>query len=249
LNSKSQLKKVHDQSVILEMLQTCKDKNLDILFWRLTQNSKMIVEAKIEFLRKSRNEIVLATSNEGATEIKELIGSRDFADIYIPDSGLLLRCPVKSCDEFKKIILQVPVFAAMLERRERPRINVFETSEVTLNFSKLSEGLRPVSQGFTKYCFDISSDGFSFFISRLESKFFKIHDPIRNIQISLPGHIFKASAEITIIKEVGPESISGLAYKSWRVCCKFNHIDDISRKYLERYIFQRLEEDLHAINS
>jgi hypothetical protein len=244
-----QLKKVHDQVVILEMLQTCKDKNLDILFWRLTHNSKLIVEAKIEFLRKSRHEIVLVTSNEGATEIKELIGSRDFADIYIPDSGLLLRCPVKSSNENKKIVLQVPPTAAMLERRERQRINVFETNEVSLNFSKVSDGLRPISQGFNKYCFDISSGGFSFFISRLESRFFKIHDPIRNIQISLPGHTFKASAEITIIKEAGLESISGLAYKSWRVCCKFNQIDDISRKYIERYIFERLEEDLHAINS
>lgn len=231
------------------MLQTCKEKSLEVLFWRLTQDSKLVVAAKIEIIRRSRNELVVAMQPDQEIQIKEVIGSRDFVDVYVPDSGLLMRCSVKSSEEQKKFVLQVPSSAALMERRSQPRINVFDSGEVNVVFSKGSEGLRSLTQSFNKACFDISSGGFSFLIYRLETKFFQIHGPIRNIQVTIPGHSFKASAEITLIKEVDPHQVSSLSYKAWRVCCKFNQIDDISRRLLERYIFERLQEDLHAINS
>lgn len=231
------------------MLQTSKDKNSEVLFWRLTHDSKLVVGFKIELVRRSRQEVVVATVAGQEKQALELIGSRDFVDVYIPDSGLLLRCLIKSGEEQKKFTLQVPTSAALMERRGQARLNVFDTGEFNLSFSKTSDGLKPVSQSFSKSCFDISAGGFSFFISRLETKFFQIHNPIRNIQLTIPGHTFKVSAEIALIKEVDPSHVPGLTYKAWRVCCKFNQIDDISRRYLERYIFERLQEDLHVINS
>jgi len=59
----------------------------------------------------------------------------------------------------------------------------------------------------------------------------------------------KAAAEVVTIREIEPDEHNGLSYKVWRVSCRFTQIDQISRKYLEKFIFERIKEELHAINT
>ena len=105
-----------------------------------------------------------------------------------------------------------------------------------------------MTQQFGKSCFDISTGGFSFLVSRMESKFFQINDPIRMLEIKISDWSTIVNVEIALIKEVEPDEYNGLTYKVWRICCRFSLIDQISKKYLEKYIFERIKDELHAIS-
>jgi hypothetical protein len=245
----NKLKKVNDESTIMSLLSSAKEGSFEVYIWRLIGDSKHVAHVKIESIRKSRGDFSIAPMDLADRKVQELIGSQNFIDLYIPDSALLLRCSIKQTDAPHRYYLHLPEFVAQVERRKSFRVNVHETSEVRLNFNKAIPFPRHMTQQFNKNCFDISTGGFSFFVSRMESKFFKVNDPIRSVVVQIGNWTTKINAEVALIKEVEPDEYNGLTYKVWRVCCRFNQIDQISKKYLEKFVFERLKEEVHAINS
>ena len=244
----NKLRKVRDESLIVSFLSSAKETELEVIIWRLVGGSKHLADVKIESIRKLRKYFTIVPRIGQEKTVQELIASQDYIDLYIPDSALLLRCVIKQTEAPTRYILQFPEFVAQVERRKNFRLNVYNTEEVKVNFGKSTTIPRPMTQTFNKSCFDISSGGFSFFVSRMESKFFKIHDHIRNLEIKANGWSTKLNCEISLIKEVEPDGDNGLTYKVWRICCKFSQIDQISKKHLEKFIFERLKDELHAIN-
>jgi len=180
--------------------------------------------------------------------VQELMSSLGYIDLYVPDSALLLRCNIRQTDAPHRYYLQIPDFVAQVDRRKSFRLNVYATEDVKVSFGKSVSISRQMSQHFHKSCFDISPGGFSFLVSRMESKFFQVNDTICSIEIKTKSWTSKINAEITLIKEVGPDEFNDLTYKVWRICCRFSQIDQITKKYLEKYIFERIKDELHAIN-
>ncbi len=242
------LKKVKDESTILSMITSAKDEGIEVFIWRLIGSSKHLAHVRIETIRKARRDFVIIPAEGQDRQVQDLMSSQNYIDLYIPESAMLLRCQIKQTDAPFRYYLQFPNFIAHVERRKSFRINVYDAEEVQISFGKSVSAPRQMSQHFLKSCFDISSGGFSFFVSRLESKFFQIHDPIRTIEIKAGSWSTKVNAEIALIKEIEPDDKNGLPYKVWRVSCRFTQIDHISRKYLEKFIFERIKEELHAIN-
>lgn len=248
LTNDNKLKKIKDESVIVSLISGAKENQSEVFIWRLIGGSKHLANVRIESIRKPRKDFCVVPAPGHEKQVQELMSSQNYIDIYVPESALLLRCMIKQTDAPIRYYLQLPEFAAQVERRKNFRLNVYDSEEVRINFGKAVSVPRPMSQNFNKNCFDISAGGFSFFVSRMESKFFQIHDPIRNIEIKAGSWSAKVNAEIALIKEVEPDEHNGLTYKVWRVCCRFSSIDQISKKYLEKYIFERIKEELHVIN-
>ena len=248
LTTENKLKKVQDEAVITSLLFSAKESELEVYVWRLVGGSKHLAHVKIESIRKTRKDfcIVPLAGNEKA--VQELMSSQDYIDLYIPDSALLLRCTIKQTDAPIRYYLQIPNFVAQVERRKNFRLNVYDSEEVKIGFSKSVTVPRPMSQHFNKSCFDVSAGGFSFMASRMESKFFQVNDPIRGVEIKVGNQVIKVSGQVALIKEIEPDEFNGLTYKVWRVCCRITQIDDISRKYLEKFIFERIKDELHVIN-
>lgn len=242
------LKKVKDEPTIISLLSSAKESEGEVYIWRLVGGSKHIARVRLESIRKLRRDFCVVPVDGQDRQVQDLMGSQNYIDLYIPDSALLLRCPIKQTDAPYRYYLQLPDYVAQVERRKHLRLNVYQKGEVKINFGKTVTLPKQMSQHFHKECFDISSGGFSFFVSRMEAKFFQIHDPIRSIEIKAGDWSGKVNAEIALIKEVEPDEFNGLTYKVWRVCCRFTQIDQISRKYLEKFIFERIKEELHAIN-
>lgn len=248
MGNDNQLKKVKDQPTILSLLSGAKENNAEVYIWKLIGNAKHLGLVRIESIRKTRRDFCITPSEGQDRIVQDLMGSDSFVDIYIPESALLLRCNIKTTDAPFRYYLQIPEFVAQVERRKQFRLNVHGSGEVKVSFGKTVSVPRTMTQHFLKDCFDVSTGGFSFYVSKMESKFFQTSDPIPLLEIKAGSWSTKAGAEIVMIREVEPDEFNGLSYKVWRISCRFSQIDQISRKYLEKYIFERIKNEIQAIN-
>ena len=238
-----------DESIILGLLSSAKETSLEVFVWRLVGQSKHLANVKIESIRKARNDFCIVPISGHEKMVQDIISSQSFVDIYVPESAMLLRCDIRQTEAPVRYYIQIPKFIAQVERRKSLRLKVHETNEVMLKFDKSITIPKELTQHFNKACFDISSGGISFLVSRMESKFFKINDPIRNIELDFGNFKSKVSAQIALVKEIEPDEFNGLTYKVWRVCCRFSQIDQITQKQLEKFIFERIKDELHVINA
>lgn len=249
LTNDNKLKKVKEKYAVIRLLFGAKENNSDIFMWRLIGNSKHLGQVRIESIRKIRKDFCLVPVDGQERIVQDLIGNNSFIDLYIPDSATILRCHVKQSGASSRYYLHFPEFVAQVDRRQSYRLNVHRASEIKISFSKSVVSQQAKTQHFLKDCYDISSDGFSFHISKMEYKFFQINDSITSLEIKMGSWSTKALAEIVAIKEIAPDAYNGLSYKVWRASCRFTQIDQISRKYLEKFIFERIKGELHAINN
>ena len=248
LNNDNKLKKVHEESIIYNLISGAKERSLEVFIWRLVGTSKHLANVRIESIRKPRKDFCIVPVPGHEQQVQDLMSGQGYIDLYVPDSALLLRCNIRHTDAPVRYSLHIPDFVAQVERRKSFRLNVYEEESVKVSFGKAVSMPRPMSQHFVKSCFDISAGGFSFLFSRMESKFFQVNDPIRTIEFKAGNWTTKVNAQISLIKEIEPDEYNGLTYKVWRVCCRFSEIDQISKKHLEKYIFERIKSELHVIN-
>lgn len=242
------LKKVKDEAAILGLLSTAKESGAEVYIWKLLGSKKHLSQVRIESIRKQRNDFCIVPTEGQDRSVQELMSGQTFMDVYIPSSALVFRCNIRATDAPFRYYLHIPDFVAQADRRSHMRLNVHETQDVKITFSKSVSLPKPMTQHFYKDCFDVSAGGFSFFISKIESKFFNVQDPIPQIEMKAGTWGTKARAKITYIKEIEPDQFNGLSYKVWRVSCSFENLDQFSKKYIEKYIFERIKDELHAIN-
>ncbi len=248
MNNDNKLNKILEEFKINSLLNTAKEAEQEVFIWRLVGGSKYLASVKIETIRKARKDFLISPIEGHECLVQDMLSSQNFIDLYVPESAMLFRCNIKQAETPSRYFLEFPEFVAQVERRKHLRLNVYRSEEVKINFAKSMALPKNLSQQFSKSCFDISAGGFSFFVSRIESKFFQINDPIRNIEVTIDGWGTKVSAQIALIKEIEPDESNGLTYKVWRVCCRFTQIDQKSKNHLEKYIFERINADMHVIS-
>lgn len=245
----NKLKKIHDKSLIYSHLQSTKDNEHEVWVWRMIGDEKHLVSVRFDAIRKTRSDFSLMASDKSLTSLRDLVGGSSALDIYIPDSSLLFRANIKQFDPLSgKFYLEVPPFMAQVERRKNFRVNVYSKSDVMVEFSKNILYPRAHSQIFLKSCFDISAGGFSFLVSRLESKYFKEKDKISSLKIKIGERNIDVDASVISVLEIEPDIHNRLHYKVWKICCKLDRLDVFQKKFLEKYIFERIIYDLNVIN-
>jgi hypothetical protein len=248
VKSSNDLSKVQDEGVILGLLQGAKEKNCEIFVWRFLGGEKHLGLTRIESVRKLRGDFCIVPHQGQERVVQDLIGSLNFIDLYIPEYCLLLRCDIKQTDAPQRYYLKIPDFVAQVERRKAARLNTEDDSTIKVEFSKFPPLSKGIKQQFSKKCFDLSSGGLSFYTSRQESKFFKPGDIDKELHLRAGDISLSLDGEVTSVIEVVPDEFNGLSYKVWRVSYRFLNIDQISQRKLERFIFQRIKEELHVIN-
>lgn len=246
--SDNNLKKIKDEATIMSLISGAKESSLEIYIWKIIGNTKYLGQVKIESLRKSRKDFCIIPFSGQERAVQELMSGQSQIDIYVPDAALFLRCQIKQTDAPIRYYLHLPSFVAQSERRKSIRMNVYQDSDVNISFAKTVLMQRPMTQTFLKSCFDIGPGGMSFFVSKMEAKFFQEGDQVQNIEIKTSNWSSKVSAEITMIREVEPDEYNGLSYKVWKVCCRFTQIDQVSKKYLDKFVLERIKDELHVIN-
>jgi hypothetical protein len=245
--STNDLKKITDPLTIRSLLATVKEQNQDVFVWKLINGDRHMAQVRFGVIRKERNDFLIIACDGQEAEARGLLDSATHIDLYVPGSELFMRSSVKRGDTPGRYYIGVPELIAQLDRRRSLRLNTYSSEEVKLSFTKTIQQLKPIPHQFAKNCYDISTGGFSFLISKAELKYFEVGQEVPEMGVKIANWSSKPSAKITGIREYEPDANNNLTYKVWRVSCAFTKIDDIGKKYLERYIFERLKDDLHAI--
>lgn len=241
--------RIDDKDTVLKYLTSIKESSGSALIWKIIGDSKFTAEVKIEAIRKTRGDFILVPDEGDADKVQSLMGTNGFIDFYIPESSLIFRCKIRQTEAPVRYFLEVPEFMAQIERRQSLRLDLSDSNEVTIKFSKHQEPSKTIQQKFSKNCFDISAGGLSFLVSRLESKSFKVNDFIRAVEIQTPQWKSQVILQVALVKELTPDENSDISYKAWKVSCRFISLDDISKKYLTKFVFERLKSNEHVINT
>lgn len=244
----NKLKKIEDTNQILLNIMSAKDECSEIYVWRFVGATKHIGLSRIEAVRKQRNDFCIVPADGQDRVLQEMLGGQTHIDLYIPSKCILMRCRLKQTDAPFRYYLEFPEFFAQAERRKDLRLNVYDQQEIKVSFGKTITVPRTMSQFFLKACFDVSSGGLSFLVSRSEAKMFLSNDPIASMEIKTTGWSTKVAAQVIAIRETEPDVANGFPYKVWRVSCQITQIDPVAKKQLEKFIFERIKEELHAIN-
>lgn len=248
MNSGNKLNKIHDHFQIIGNVTTAKENECEVYVWRFVGGAKHIALARIEAVRKQRNDFCLVPQDGQEGTLQDLISGQTQIDLYIPNTSTLMRCRLKQTDAPVRYYLELPEFIAQLERRKELRLNVYDQEEVKVNFNKTVTLPRTINQFFLKSCFDVSTGGISFFVSKSESKLFQPDDMISSMELKASKWSAKIATQVLSIRETEPDEANGFPYKVWRVSCKITQIDPVAKKQLEKFIFDRIKEELHAIN-
>ena len=248
MSNGNKLNKVHDLHQILSNLNSAKENTAEVYLWRFVGGSKHLALSRIESVRKQRGDFCVVPAEGQDRILQDLVGGQSQVDLYIPSMSILMRCRIKQTDAPFRYYLEFPEFIAQAERRRHLRLNVYEKEEIKVSFGKSVVMPRAMSQFFLKSCFDVSTGGLSFFVSKTESKLFQPEDKIPTMELKSSNWSAKVSSKVLSIRETDPDEANGFPYKVWRVSCQITQIDSVSRQQLEKFIFERIKEELHAIN-
>ena len=248
MNSGNKLNKIYDLLQIIGNVTTAKENECEVFVWRFVGGSKHIGLARIEAVRKQRNDFCIVPQDGQGGILQDLISGQTQIDLYIPSMSTLMRCRLKKTDAPVRYYLELPEFIAQVERRKELRLNVYEEEEVKVSFNKTITLPRAINQYFMKACFDVSTGGISFLVSKSESKLFHPEDMITAMELKAEKWSAKIATQVLSIRETEPDEANGFPYKVWRVSCRITQIDPVAKKQLEKFIFERIKEELHAIN-
>lgn len=248
MDNGNKLNKIEEAYQVLQHLNATKDEAAEVFAWRFVGPTKHIALARIESVRKQRDDFCIVPAEGQDRLLQDLLSAQNYLDLYIPSRALLFRCRIKETQAPFRYYLELPEFVAQAERRQNLRLNVYHSEELKVSFGKSITLPRPMSQCFMKSCFDVSTGGLSFLISKTESKLFQPDDIISTVELKSSDWSTKVSAKVLSIRETEPDEGNGFPYRVWRVSCQITQIDAVAKKKLERFIFDRIKEELHAIN-
>jgi len=241
------LSNIKDPAVIYDLLMGCKETQSDVFIWKLVAGEEYLGRVTIESVSKARRDFSIIPTGDDETEVQNLLMNQSYIDFYIPNCSLLFRCQLKTNSGPIRYTLQLPVEIAQIDRRSSQRLNTLDDEELKISFKSRTD--RGLDQQFSKACFDISGGGLSFYISRMERKFFREGEVLQELNISTPGWKSSVNVELIMVREIEPNEFNGLPYKVWRVSGRFKSLDEKIRHQLDRYIFERIKGQLHVINA
>lgn len=244
----NKLNKIQDEHQILANINSTKEEACEIYVWRFVGGTKHLGLSRIESVRKQRNDFCIVPAEGQDRVLQDMVSGQTHVDLYIPSKCILMRCRLKQTDAPFRYYLEIPDFIAQADRRKELRLNVYDQQEIKVSFGKTITVPRTMSQFFLKSCFDVSTGGLSFFVSKTESKLFQPDDQIAGMELKSDKWAAKISSQVLSVRETDPDEANGFPYKVWRVSCMITQIDPVAKKQLEKFIFERIKDELHAIN-
>lgn len=236
------LKKNYSAWAIFSLINNTKLSDKPIVGWRIISGRKVTVELFIRVIRKFRSEVVIrATRPDGRKTLSNLIAGSDKLNLYLPDDLVLFQSKIKSCNENGDVVISIPDMIAQIDRRKHLRLFVENDIDVKVNFNKECQGQRVLTQNFNKSCFDVSSGGLSFLISKSESKFFEDGDKILGIILNVGEKKTRINGNIVNILDIEPDEQNGLHYKCKKICVRYENATPQQQKVINDFVFKYID--------
>lgn len=237
--------KIEDPAIIYELLMGCKENKCDIFVWKMVGGEEHLGAVQLESVSRSRRDFSIIPHDNHEEDVQNLMMHQSYIDFYIPNAQLLFRCQIKTNGGPIRYTLQLPSEVSQIDRRSARRVN---TEDERFKVSFQSQNPYGQTQQFVKNCFDVSAGGMSFYVSKIERKFFQEGGVLKDILIDSSEWKTQVTAQMVLVKELEPNEFNNLPYRVWRVCCRFKGVDEKTRQLLDQYIFERIKGELHAIN-
>ena len=236
------LKKNFNDWAILSIINNVKNNNRPAMGWKILAGKKVTVEVVFRVIRKFKNEMVVkAVSSHGKKTLMDMAAGAQKLNFYLPDDLVLFQTEVKHIDVNGDITVGIPEMMAQVDRRKNLRLFVENSMNVNVEFMKQNHGHKVFTQKFEKKCFDVSSGGFSFLISKAESRFFMSNDSIFAIELTIGDQKIELNGTVTSILELEPNEYNKLNYKAWKVCVKYSDIEIDSKKKIDEFVFRYVD--------
>lgn len=238
----NKLKKNSDEWAISSVINNAKENEHALLAWKIVAGKKITVDVVFHIIRKFRNEIdVRAIGAKDKKVLADLSINAQKLNFYLPDDQVLFQTEVKKIQENGNVTIKFPEMMAQIDRRKDLRLFLDEDLKLELNFSKQNHSQNIMTQKFNKSCFDISSGGLTFLISKPEMNFFKVGDSVEKIQLSLGGTPLNISGKVINIFEIEPNKRNGLNYKAHKVCIQLTKLNSAKKKLIDNFVFEHVE--------
>lgn len=240
------LKKNFSTWAIFSIINNTKLQDKEVIGWRLVGGKKVTIKLKIRVIRKFRNEMAVVAYNEQMTsELDAVLSGMDKLNFYLPEDMVLFQSEVKAIYK-NEIVVSLPKMIAQIDRRKFLRLIVPADLNVTINFAKKNNASNGMAQKFKKSCFDLSAGGLSFIVSRMECKYFNVHD-LMKIKLEFDELSLIAAGQIVSILEVSPEDNVDLHYKGWKICMKFINLKESEQKNINNFVFKNINTQINAL--
>ena len=241
-NSNNLLKKNYKDWAIFSIINNAKLSDKPVVGWKMIAGQKVRVEVVFKIIRKFRNEIIVnALYPNEKMDLTKLASGSEKLNFYLPDEMVLFQVEVKQIQESGDIIIGFPKMIAQVERRKEFRLFVENNLNIDVSFTKTNHGQKVATQPFKKNCFDISSGGLTFIISKIEKSFFKLGDKIDELVISIENREIKVKVEILKVNKIEPNARNTLIYGGWLVGTKLIEISKEDKDYIDDFVFKYTE--------
>lgn len=231
----------NNPKVIFDFLKNIKINDERLLVWKMSGGSKLTVKVSLKIIKKFNNQLVLEVDSSLFEKLNVISSGSEFINFFVMNKGLLFRCRFVSLNRSEsQLIVKFPEMVAQAERRKSLRHVLPDTSDACrVGFYKRT--VEGQNQMFKKSCYDISSGGFSFLITKAESKFFAINDDLLQINLEVEDMNFSVDGRIVNFIPVEPGPENSIIYAGFRVCVQFTELDPVTRDLIEIYVFKHID--------
>lgn len=212
-----------------------------VIAWLLVGKEKMTAEVCIQNLKRFRDEIQFRPLPHMKKQLEKIVSNADKVNFYLQDSSVLFQSKIKEFNEERGLCIRFPEMIAQLERRKHFRLLIGENIRVKANFAKNSDASFDQSSFFEKKLHDVSSGGLSFIISRLEEKYFRKGDVLRDVELILEDESFFLDAKIMACVPVEPNEYNKLAYRGIKICTQYLEVSKQTQQTIDHFVFQHLQ--------
>lgn len=236
------LKKNYSAWAIFSIVSNAKINEKSIVAWKIINGKKITVDIYIRVIRKFRNEFIIRSSRASGKEtVERLVAGGEKLNLFLPNDFVLCQCDIKKIDSNGDVVLKIPDMIAQIDRRKHLRLFRDEGVKIEVEFQKELSGHLDRVQNFKKDCFDISAGGFSFIVSRTESKYFLKENTIENIILNLDGRKTKLNGIVVSVLDIEPDERNELLYKSKKVSIQFVDASPQQQKVINDYVFKYID--------
>ncbi len=239
-NNRNKLRQNSSTKDIYAYLNNARVQRDVVIAWLLVGDIKITAEVLILGLKRFRDEIQFGALPHMKDQLEKIISNSEKINFFIQDSSVLFQGKIREFSPERGLCIHFPNMIAQLERRKHFRLLLGESLKANALFAKNSDTSFDQASFFEKKLHDISSGGMSFIISRMEEKFFKKGDVLRDIELLLEEESFFVDSEIVACVPVEPNEHNRLAYRGIKICTQYTSVTQETQKSIEQFVFQYL---------
>lgn len=234
--SKGAVEKIHEPHLVTSLLKKTFEQKSDVYVWRMSGRHKLMAVTKLDSMRYEKKELVLVPDEGESDQLKNIIGSSEYIYIYIGAETVLFRSRFKNFSGSEKLTLETPTDLIRINRRKDERLLFDEKLKSNVEFMKTMVCPTIRTTLFRKPLFDLSSQGASIVVTKMEKKYFEVGDLLPSMVVWINEEQYQVDGVVVAVSEVYPNAVNNLFYKGWKISVVFEQMSPKLNKSISAFL-------------